>query len=39
VIVWSVVADDMCFKGGSGDEDVGAVGALVVVWKASVEDL
>jgi hypothetical protein len=38
VIVWSVVADNMFFKGDVGDKTVDAVGTLVIVWEACVEE-
>jgi hypothetical protein len=39
MVIWSVVVNNVCFKGDAGDEAVGAVGTLVIVWKACVKVL
>jgi hypothetical protein len=36
VVIWSVIANNMFFKGDTGNEAVGTVGTLVVVWKVCV---
>jgi hypothetical protein len=38
VVIWSVAAANVCLKGDTVDEAVGAVGTLVVVWEVCVED-
>jgi hypothetical protein len=39
VVIWSVAFANVLLKGSTGDEDVDAVGTLVVVWEVSVKDL
>ena len=39
VVIWSVAFANVLLKGSTGDENVDAVGTLIVVWEVSVKDL